>query len=120
MKKRSERIVQLATEIGAVRERLRQMEAELDSLLPEDNDSLARGAVVSSGNGMHPGSMASRVVELLAGSEHAFDAPTIAQQLGIKNVNSLRGTLRRLVDSKKIDKRGRGKFRAHREAGMSP
>jgi hypothetical protein len=120
MKRAGERAIELAMEIGATRERLRHMEQELDRLRSEDGNAPATAETASgatAGNGMQPGSMASRVIELLGTHpEQAFEAPTIAQQLGIKNVNSLRGTLRRLADTKRIDKRSRGKFRARRES----
>lgn len=113
-------------EIDAVRAQLKLLEVEFEQFISDDEkvvDATTTAATTAKDtNGLVPGSMATRVVELLnAHREKIFKAPVIARELGIKNVNSLRGTLRRLADSKRIDQPGRGKFRAAKESvTMSP
>jgi hypothetical protein len=116
MKKR-ERIIQLVTEINTLRGRTEALEKELDSLLPPD-DEHEDVCTESTGksSGLVAGSMASRIVELLnSHPDRSFDALTIAKELGIANLNSLRGTLLRVAESERIRKVRRGTYKAGRE-----
>jgi hypothetical protein len=112
-----ERIIALVSEISTLRARLKVLEDEFDGLVPPD-DAAAVNATqrTTASNGLKPNSMANRIVHLL--SDHParqFDAAEIARELGIGNLNSLRGTLLRLAASKHIHKAGRGEFQARKE-----
>jgi len=110
-----ERVIQLVNEITALRQQLQARETELDSILPPDGQRMEFSPSVDLGN-LVPGSIASRVLELLtAHAGRSFDAPTIAQELGIKNINSLRGTLLRMADGKRIQKASRGMYQARKD-----
>jgi hypothetical protein len=120
-----ERIIELVNQITTARQQLAALEAELDSLLPPDSDSGSPPTVGTAGDtvqpileGLVPGSMASKVVELLIGnSERSFDVSAIARGIGLDadKINSLRGTVLRLADSGRIQKVRRGTYRAKKE-----
>lgn len=113
---RRARVVELVRQIDDLRARLARAEAELDELLPDD-DAAASGAsalmVSSHGARTIPGSLASRIVDYVT-SQNGKDVEVaqVAEALGVTNINSIRGTLQRLVTSKRIGRAGWGKYRA--------
>lgn len=121
MSMRRDKIIKLAMEIGATRERLRRMEEELVQLVP-DEDAAPASPAISDNGGDDSASIASRVVQLFGVHQgQQFGASVVAKKLGLKNPNSLRGTLHRLAKEGRIDRVDRGKYRARKEPRtMSP
>ena len=94
------------------------LEDEFDTLVPDDASNGAGGHSVPA-NGPKADSMSSRIVQLLGTHpSKRFDAATVAAELGITNLNSLRGTLLRLASTKYIQKAGRGGFQAKKGTAM--
>ena len=84
--------------------------------MPPDEGACAGVQSATGSNGLKPDSMASRIVRLLgAHPTRRFDAAAIASELRVTNINSLRGTLLRLANTKYIEKAGRGGFQARKE-----
>jgi len=117
MMSRRERIIELAREIDATREKLHAMEAEMDSLLPKDEPSApAGGKIFLDTNLVIP--LTERVIKFLELSKgRAFGAVGVAQgiQLPTDKMTSLRSTLVRLVDEKRIERPAPGLYRAKQE-----
>lgn len=124
MESNRERIIQLGQEITVIRQQLREteplrqklseLEAELDALLgtrgreqgPVHNGDGAESRLVE-------GSMASRIVEALQSvAPKPANAQQVQKRLGTSNINSVRGTLLRLAESGLIERPERGQYRA--------
>ena len=112
---RRERIIELATQIPAVRERLRAMEAEMDSLLPEDEPATTTPAAPTSFDVTIFTPLTERVIRFLEANKGGrYGADDIAKGVALTSdkMTSLRSTLVRLVDEDRIERAEPGVYRA--------
>jgi hypothetical protein len=112
-----DRILQLAIQINAAHEQLRKLEDEFAQLVPDEEEGVVVHAS-SNGDNHDLGPATDRIVGLLkVHPNQQFHARDVAKRLDLKNFNSLRGTLQRLANEKRIDRAGRGKYRARKDLG---
>ena len=117
---RRERIIELATQIAQARQSLRAMETEMDSLLPTEEAASATPTAkpVYSSNPDNNAPLTERVIQYLALNRgRAFNAGDIATGVGLdrEKITSLRSTLVRLVEEKRIERSKPGLYRAIQE-----
>jgi hypothetical protein len=119
-----ERIITLATEISAMRDKLRILEAEMDTLIGGGGGGGEMVSPVSTAQytiqkGVPlPKSMAAQVVEFLeSNKQKACGVWDIATGIGLPQdkINSLRSTIIRLIDAERIEKVSPGLYRANQE-----
>jgi hypothetical protein len=115
-----ERIIELATQIAEARQRLRAMEAEMDSLLPTEELSTNTVSHIKIEKGVPiPLALTERVIKFLEQHrERVFSATGIATgiELPADKITSLRSTLVRLVQERRIERPTPGTYRANRES----
>ncbi len=123
MQERRERVIELAFRIKAIREELPQLEAELDALLRGENVPLRNVTVrlrPPAKANMNGGSVVTPIMQFL--TDHpgkAFNAAAIRKATDIAHMPSLRSALLRLTQQKKIERAGRGKYRAKAGEAMT-
>jgi hypothetical protein len=113
---RRERIIELAREIDTMRGKLHAMEAEMDSLLPKDEPSAPATKYVIDTSAFVP--LTERVIGFLETNRgRKYGANGIAQgiELTSDKMTSLRSTLVRLVDEKRIERAEPGVYCARQE-----
>jgi hypothetical protein len=117
---RRERIIELGAEIAAARAKLHVMEAELDGLLPPEEQS-GQGAITPykiEEDVPLPLTLTERVIKFLEQQRgRAFGASAIATGIGLSldKMTSLRSTLVRLVQEERIARPSPGSYRAKQE-----
>ncbi len=130
MKARRDRIVRLATDIGALRLKLFEMESELDSLIAR-NDEMSQqekiqqpttkddgqGVFATKGQFM-PGSLAARVFERMNSEPNReFTTKDFCDLEGNPSDQGIRGALFRMSESKRIRKVRRGFYVVNKMQG---
>jgi|SRR5277367_5745520 len=112
-----ERIIELGADISSTRTKLASMEAEMDSLLTSEPATVAFVNLAAT-NAFADGTLTDRVIRFLTtfGTD-SFTAVNVATalQLPADRMSSLRSTLVRLVEEKRIDRPEPGKYRARQE-----
>ncbi len=114
-----ERVIELATLIAAEREKLRKLEAEMDTLLAPEPVAVAAAVRVQPTYPIEssvpmPVPLTERVIDLLRkNADRAWGVNDVAKQLAVptNKMNTLRATLFRLVEERRIDKAGPGMFK---------
>lgn len=114
-----ERIITLATEIAAMREKLRILEGEMDTLIGGGGGEMVSPVstaqyTIQKGVPV-PKSMAAQIVEFLeSNKQKAYGVWDIATGIGLpeEKINSLRSTIIRLIDAERIEKMSPGLYRA--------
>jgi hypothetical protein len=112
---RSEQLIELGAAIAATREKLRIMEGQWKALLSHDQPaaSVKEQPKYLIEEMSPPVPLTERVIELLGkNATHAWSASEVAKELGVpaNKMNTMRSTLFRLVEEKRIDKAGPGMF----------
>jgi hypothetical protein len=115
---RRERIIELATEIATMRDKLRAMEVEMDGLIgSEQSTGQATSTApyqIEKGVSL-PKTVTERVVEWLeSNKQKSWGVWDIATGIDLpeEKINSLRSTVIRLVDGKRLEKVSPGLYRA--------
>ena len=100
-----DRLIDIAARVKALREELKQAEAELERVVSGDDDA-ARAVA-------RPGSVADRVLNvLLKEPMREYGVEELSVAVGEVTPSTLRSTVARLAREGVIDKRQRGKYRA--------
>jgi regulator of replication initiation timing len=146
MNAHQERVLELARRIASLEQELERLKAEFVSLVPEDAPastgrvSLRRRIATgewgdaAAGDPRHKEatrpvepqegseiSLSQRIVDLLNGDPTlTFDAEAVAFVLENAKVDSVRTTLARLAEQERIEKVGRGEYRAMNKTGIGP
>jgi len=104
-----DRLIEVAARVKALRDELQRAEAELDGLL-----NGAPSELLSRRKAPSKGVAARALAAVLAEPTRVFSAETLAPELGVENVNTVRSTLSRLAINGAIEKIERGQYRAPR------
>jgi len=105
-----DRIIELVNQLNAVREQARQLEDELDRLLPGRPGGRRMKA---KGPRAPRGAITRRIIQLMQSEpRRAFGVTEIAKRLKLSNLRSLRATVLRLASQRHIQRQRRGLYRA--------
>ena len=105
-------VIAKATELKEARERVAELEAELQALVMDGEASQRYSSLGRLSDLFNAAPMTDKIVALLEGSDRIFYFNEIYKTVGGGNEASVRSTIAKLINDKRIQRLGWGKYKA--------